>query len=506
MSRKREVEFDKDKTKKPTKRASRSQTRQKPTKGTGSSHKGQQLATTWGADEMEAGWKMWISPSNTRSKSAIAEHFGIPKNTFMDRLNLLSKTLAQGGSIDGMFGVRSGGKAVPRIFTEQEEEELIEHVVDFAESGFPMTPKDVRNFTYDVAVANNILLPMGREELSKNWLQNFLERHPTLKLITPKEMSGHRAVAQDAASIDAWFDKFEALLKKNSLKDTSKEDGMYIWNVDETGINENPKSRKSYVERNSKGIQIVPNEKGETVTVLAFVNALGIKTSPMVIFKGKKVQDRWKEHMPNGYQVRVSETGWVDRDLFTDYGRCFVRALKTRGLIGKTKEGKEQKHILILDGHRAHSYNFEFLQLMKANDITVLGLPPHSTHYLQPLDQAPLAAFKRRYNQALHEFNRSKGGRAMSKAQFFEVMPGAWRESMTEDNIISGFRMTGLWPVDRKKINPSHLMPKEKICEQKHCAMLVLPLSLYTRTPGFVVFPVARVLLCAILKHVMFVV
>jgi hypothetical protein len=259
-------------------------------------------------------------------------------------------------------------------------------------------------------------------------------------------MSLYRAQAGDENQIKEWFALFEELLVENEIGD-----GEYLWNVDETGVTENPSSQKAIVQRYSKTPYVVPGDKGTTTTILAFINAAGRRSPPLIIMKGLRVQEAWKEYMPQdkGWQLRCSESGWITKHLFSEFATQFVAWLQSIGLLGR-------KHVLVLDGHRTHTFNLAFLQTMKQNHIEVICLPPHCSHFLQPSDLIPFASFKSHWNRELRIFNQRQCGRKMTKPQFFIVFPRAWRLSMTEENIKEGFRSAGLWPVDVGAIHPDH--------------------------------------------------
>jgi transposase len=48
--------------------------------------------------------------------------------------------------------------------------------------------------------------------------------------------------------------------------------------------------------------------------------------------------------------------------------------------------GQARPQVLILDGHSSHN-SIELLQIAKANDIILVELPEHTSHWLQPLDR-----------------------------------------------------------------------------------------------------------------------
>ena len=67
--------------------------------------------------------------------------------------------------------------------------------------------------------------------------------------------------------------------------------------------------------------------------------------------------------------VRVSDKGYINKELFVEFGKLFIGHLKRQELI----DGRP--HLLILDCHYSHLYNFQFLELMKEHSITVFALP-----------------------------------------------------------------------------------------------------------------------------------
>ena len=75
----------------------------------------------------------------------------------------------------------------------------------------------------------------------------------------------------------------------------------------------------------------------------------------------------------------------------------FVHVLREKGLLTSTN-----RHLLILDGHKAH-LTLDVLTKARRNQIDMLIIPSHTSHGLQPLDVACFKPFKiafRAYKQA----------------------------------------------------------------------------------------------------------
>ena len=80
-----------------------------------------------------------------------------------------------------------------------------------------------------------------------------------------------------------------------------------------------------------------------------------------------------------------------------------------------------------------------------------MALEAHSSHLLQPLDKNPFSGFKHSFNKELRKWNRTNGARPIRGDEFFSVFNLAWAKAMTAQNIIAGFKRTGIWPVDQTK-------------------------------------------------------
>ena len=104
------------------------------------------------------------------------------------------------------------------------------------------------------------------------------------------------------------------------------------------------------------------------------------------------------------------------------------------------------------------------MKMMFNKDIKVMALEAHSSHYSQPLDKNPFSAFKNEFNFQMKKFNRTVGGRAITKAEFFPVFNIAWNRAMTPANIKAGFKQTGIWPPDIEAL-PDELFAVCKQCE-----------------------------------------
>ncbi|KAK9686919.1 DDE superfamily endonuclease [Popillia japonica] len=75
--------------------------------------------------------------------------------------------------------------------------------------------------------------------------------------------------------------------------------------------------------------------------------------------------------------VTLSDTGYINADIFLEWLKHFIR---------NVKRSNENKVLLLLDGHTTHSKNLDAILIARENGIILLQLPGHTTHRLQPLD------------------------------------------------------------------------------------------------------------------------
>lgn len=137
-------------------------------------------------------------------------------------------------------------------------------------------------------MAQRILTQRGDTiSLGKRWVINFIRRNPIL--ITKKDYKIDSARVNGATTdiIKAWFRKLD-LPDIKAIKPENR------WNMDEAGIIEGQginglvvgSKEKRFIQKKQPGFRV-------WTSLLEAISALGRKTPPLVIFKGKSVQQQW---------------------------------------------------------------------------------------------------------------------------------------------------------------------------------------------------------------------
>ncbi|KZP27731.1 hypothetical protein FIBSPDRAFT_948310 [Athelia psychrophila] len=147
-------------------------------------------------------------------------------------------------------------------------------------------------------------------------------------------------------------------------------------------------------------------------------------------------------HMPqNRWTNGELAAKWIVKD--------FDRQTKDKAA-GKTQ-------VLLMDDHSSH-YTPELLSFAKANNIIILGYPPHCTHALQGLDVVCFVVMKQAWKEEINAFeapHRSKIG----KEHFTEVFGKAYLKAFTVPTILSAFEKTGIHPFNPEVITAQQMKP-----------------------------------------------
>ncbi|KAI8495263.1 hypothetical protein Bbelb_272490 [Branchiostoma belcheri] len=91
--------------------------------------------------------------------------------------------------------------------------------------------------------------------------------------------------------------------------------------------------------------------------------------------------------------------------------------------------------------------------ISKKHNITLLGLPPHSTHIMQPLDAGGvLHALKASYSKQARAVILTKDSHVMRPCDLPAVVRGAYLRSVANPEIMeAAFDKCGLWPVSQER-------------------------------------------------------
>jgi len=377
----------------------------------------------------------YLENNGTLSVRQLARAWQVPRATLQSRI---------AGRVQGTTHM-SGRKP---LFDTKSEEELVSIIKLLSQRGFPLGMKELRSVAYSYAKHNGIVgFSTRKATAGYEWLYAFLRRHPDLSIRKPEALSITRASGMNKVVMQKWFESLETSLEELGIKNRPDR----LWNVDESGLQDHFVPDRVVAEAGKPCYQATAGERGATTTVVAAFNATGTYCKPLVIAKGKRMKPDWLDGLPADFSIslRVSDNGWINKDLFIVWAQLFIAQLPKDGL----------PHILFLDGHGSHVFNLEFINMMKKNNVHVWCFPAHTTHWVQPADRSFFRSLKHQWREDGLKVARQRAGTQLPKKEFLQLFATAWRKAATVENAISGFCATGLFPFNPQKIPDDAFLP-----------------------------------------------
>lgn len=338
---------------------------------------------------------------------------------------------------------------VNQIFNSEQEQTLIKYLKDCAYTFYGLTNIDCRKLAYDTAKINNLSIPESwkRDKIAGiEWLRSFRNRHPELTLRAPERCSLARATAFNRHNIGKYFDNLGDALKRHP----SFADGTRVYNLDETSTTTVQKPQKVLAPKGIRCLsKVTSGEKGTLTTTCAIICASGQSLPPVVIFPRKNFKNYMIKGTPPGTLGLATPSGWMNTELFPEVIKHFIK---------HSTSSIENPSLLILDNHESH-LSIEALELAKSNGVTILTIPPHSSHKTQPLDVGIFKPFKDFYNASMDSWLMSHPGQPVTIYELGAFIGEAYQKALTPISITNAFKKTGIFPFDRTVFTEIDFLP-----------------------------------------------
>lgn len=151
---------------------------------------------------------------------------------------------------------------------------------------------------------------------------------------------------------------------------------------------------------------------------------------------------------PPGALYNCSKNGWTTEELFVLWLKHFKKNVQPT---------PERPVLLILDNHYSH-ITIESYELCRKSGITMVSIPPHTSHRLQPLDVAFFGPLKSAYNIECDRFMKTNQYKFIRPDDFANLFNKAYSRIATVAKGIAGFKSTGIYPLD------PNLFSEEEFC------------------------------------------
>lgn len=230
--------------------------------------------------------------ANGSSVRDAAKEWGIPRSTIQNRIR-------------GCQQRKEAFSSFQRLSSTQESL-LTTWVLTQGALGLPPTHAQVRVFAERILRAQGDTIPLG-----KRWIEAFLKRNPSIRSMRSKSIDSKRINGATIEVIRSWFQH----LQPPDIK-VIKPGNRY--NMDEAGLLEG-QGGNGLVLGSAEKRSIRKKQPGSRTwtSFIECISATGRHLPPLVIFKGKSVQQQWfpRDLSPfTDWQFTATENGWTTND------------------------------------------------------------------------------------------------------------------------------------------------------------------------------------------------
>lgn len=367
-----------------------------------------------------------------------AKKYGIPRSMISDRVT---------GKVTP--GIGMGRRPV---FCQEIEMGMVETAKTAADKGVGLSKSQLLIRAGKVAQRMN-LNTQFRGRPGNAWWDGFRKRNATLTLRQPEALSANRSRMMNALVVGRYMVELKKIITQNNLE------GKTIWNCDETGINMTHKPTKVCARVGAKS---VPGRVGNTrtqVTMMACINAAGDSMPPMMVVKGKTkccLSSYAVGDGPTNAIWTYQSKSWMDDVLGVSW---FEEVFLTHC-------GTKRPQLLILDSHHSHE-TLDIIEKANENNIMILAMPPHTTHYLCPLDRTVFGPLQRHYNTACTEHMSEDITNTIDRKSLPKIVKVAYEAAFSRTNVVAGFESTGIHTWNPLKIPDVAFAPS--MCTDDTC-------------------------------------
>ena len=315
-------------------------------------------------------------------------------------------------------------------------EELAQLVDRVAEWGWPIGVIQLQLMVKDIVEKNGIKSKRFKNNIpGEGWIRNFVRRNNISKRAASNIKRARAKV--DENDPNEFFDNLEKTVEKTGPVPSSN-----IYNYDETNLQDDPGRDWVFVRRGRRRVENVKDHSKTPISAMWCGNAIGELLPPMILYKAKNYYEVWEEGRPVGTTYAATKSGWFHSETFaTWFTECFL-----------PRANKQVGPKILLGDNLASHFNPNVVELAAQHDIYFVMLPPNATHIMQPLDVAVFASMKRGWRKILDDYKKeTRRSGALPKTQFPTLLTRLWNSQayVVKKNLISGFRATGLYPLNR---------------------------------------------------------
>jgi hypothetical protein len=371
--------------------------------------------------------------------SQAAREFSLKRQTLADHVN-------------GRYDLKTRGPE--RMLDQEQEATLVNYMKYMAQHGLPMSRQVTRSFIVQMInkseKQSEILFNLETGPSDK-WFRGLFKRHPDLTERAPERQEASRQRMSNENVMKQYFDLLESTMDDLGLKDKPDQ----VFNCDETGFGGKDKPRQKVIAERGHHAYQRQVTTTDRVTAHLCICANGTILPTFIIFENSLPHTKYADGVPGTWLFGHSESSYMDTELFKLwFEKIFLIHC-----------GRARPVLLILDNHDSH-INVDIIDMARANDVHLLGLPPHTTHILQPLDVSINGPLKSKFFTLASNLGFVNRNMVIGKAKLPLVLSYAIDQFCSPAHINGSFRKSGIVPFCPDAIDKTQLVPSAVVAAE----------------------------------------
>lgn len=335
------------------------------------------------------------------------------------------------------------------VFSTEDEKVLTERLQLLDNLFYGLTPLQIQRVAYEFAESNKLPHNFSRTTklAGRDWFEGFLKRNP-LRVRKPEAVSINRIMGLNREDVSRFFNNLGEVMSKEKYSPDR------IFNMDETGVTTVQDPGKVVSTQGKKRVGSVTSwERGKTITVICSMSAAGNYIPPMFIYPRKRMSPHLQKDGPPCALYDCTHNGWSNETMFVTWLKHFIHY---------SNASLERKILLVLDNHTSH-VTLESLDLCRKHGITMLSIPPHTSHRIQPLDVAFYSPLKSLFRRECDLYMRSSSLMKITPYDIAGLFNKAYSKVATMTNAVAGFKDTGIYPMNPDVFTDIDYLPADTL-------------------------------------------
>ena len=180
------------------------------------------------------------------------------------------------------------------------------------------------------------------------------------------------------------------------------------------------------------------------MTVELCMSASGNYVPPLFVFPRARMKAELLDHAPPG------AVGVPHKSGFVEWFKHFI---------AHSNPSVDRPVLLVMGGHKTHTLNLDVINLAREKHVTLLCLPLHCSHRMQPLDVGFMKPVMTFYAQEVQNWLRCHPGRVVTTYQVGELFGAAYLRAATLHTAVKAFEKTGIYPINRNVFGDDDFAP-----------------------------------------------